>query len=131
MKTFDALKTNGSMVLAISAPRGEWNEHHDRVESKKEKKDSKMLIDALNQADLSFKTFPAKVYITARVDELEKFLDMIRLFTANSTSCQERGQTEWERVESMIDEYVKKCYDPIKQQYVMVAEEDNIVVTKS
>ena len=30
----------------------------------------------------------------------------------------------------MIDEYVKKCYDPIKHQYVLVQEEDYIVVTK-
>ena len=90
-----------------------------------------MLMDALNQAGLSFQTFPAKVYITASVDESDKFLDMIRLFTStNSTSCQERGQTEWGRVESMIDEYVKKCYDPIKRQYVLVQEEDYIVVTK-
>ena len=96
----------------------------ERVESKKEKKDSAMLMDALNQAGLSFQTYPAKVYISASVDELEKFLDTIRLFTSNSTSCQERGQTEWEKVESMIDEYVKKCYNPIKHQYVLVQEED-------
>ena len=130
MKTFDALKTNGSMVLAITAPRGDWYNHQERVESTKEKKNSAMLMDALNQAGLTYHTFPAKVYTTASVDELDKFLDMIRIFTSNSTNCKDRGPTEWEKVETLIDEYVKQCYDPIKHQYVLVQEEDYIVVTK-
>ena len=133
LKLFESLKPGGSMVLTMTAPRGPWEELQKSVRGDGEspgKNDSGALLSQVKTMKLPYKVTGTTATLTAERDEYDMFHATVRMFSWNQSELEDCEPAERKRVEGVIQEFAKNCFDPKTNCYVMSQEEENIVIQK-
>ena len=130
MKTYNGLKPGGSLVMAMSASRGDWQKHLQQLTGQDVDNFGKYLLESVIELDLSCQSHPAVVTITAQEDKNQMFHNMVRLFSYVTAKFDDIEPSKCRQVEAQIDNYADKCFNPVSRQYVLTQEEDYIVVQK-
>ena len=125
-------------MVRMSAPtRGAYKDLQESVcpkgggEEQEENTDASALLRTIQELKLPFRKAATQARITA--DEFDMFHDMVRMFawSWNKTELEDCSDAERSRVELAMENFAKKCFDPTTGAYILIQEEDTIVVQKS
>lgn len=130
MKTYEGLKPGGSLVLAMSASRGDWQKHLYKLTGEEVDNFGKSLLQSVVELKLPCQSHPAVVTITAQEEEFQMFHNMVRLFSFVTAKFEHIEPSRCRQVEIEINEYARNCFDPVSRKYVLTQEEDYICIQK-